>query len=315
MQHLLLVSPAGVGRRPSEWEPSSMPSAWSLRGALARFLIWSWDSDLTPGRVIRGLGPLGPGLVQRYARGRFQQGLALSDAEVARFESYFYHILVARGSGEFALRHILAPFAWPRQALEERCADLQVPVTIFYGTVLKMEGEGEGAKTCPMAGWRTPVAYSSGNTTTSSWQENLSKSMQFCPQTQSSETLNPLPPSFFPGDVDWMEPRSGGRYGAMLREKRGVLAEHDTETITTPKAGHYLFMDNPSAFLRQVAEVTRQYLPADALQRLLEAAAQAGAPLGTPFHPPDALEEQPEREASFASEGGRPNTEPHTAPQ
>ena len=112
-----------------------------------------------------------------------------------------------------------------------------------------------------------------------------------------------------------MEPRSGGRYGAMLREKRGVLAEHDTETITTPKAGHYLFMDNPSAFLKQVAEVTRQYLPADALQRLLEAAAQAGAPLGTPFHPPDALEEQPEREASFASEGGRPNTAPNTAPQ
>lgn len=152
VQHLLLVSPAGVGRRPSEWEPSRLPSAWSLRGALARFLIWSWDSDLTPGRVIRGLGPLGPGLVQRYARGRFQQGLALSDAEVARFESYFYHILVARGSGEFALRHILAPFAWPRQALEERCADLQVPVTIFYGMVLRLEVEEEREQYLPIGG-------------------------------------------------------------------------------------------------------------------------------------------------------------------
>ena len=158
-----------------------MPSAWSLRGALARFLIWSWDSDLTPGRVIRGLGPLGPGLVQRYARGRFQQGLALSDAEVARFESYFYHILVARGSGEFALRHILAPFAWPRQALEERCADLQVPVTIFYGTVLRceVEGEGEGGQQYLQIGVRTPVPCSSVNSITGSWQETLSKSTQF----------------------------------------------------------------------------------------------------------------------------------------
>lgn len=120
---------------PEDWAPGAgrLPSAWTVRGALFRFLIWGWDNNLTPGRVIRGVGPLGPGLVHRYARGRFQQGLALSDAEVDRFESYFYHILAARGSGEFALRHILAPFAWPRQALEDRCANLKVPVTFFYG--------------------------------------------------------------------------------------------------------------------------------------------------------------------------------------
>ena len=44
---------------------------------------------------------------------------------------YHYHTLGQRGSGEHALRHILAPFAWPRQPLEERMRDLQVPVTFI----------------------------------------------------------------------------------------------------------------------------------------------------------------------------------------
>ena len=46
---------------------------------------------------------------------------------------YHYHTLGARGSGEFALRHLLEPFAWPRAPLEERMAELDVPITFIYG--------------------------------------------------------------------------------------------------------------------------------------------------------------------------------------
>lgn len=44
---------------------------------------------------------------------------------------YHYHSLAPRGSGEFALRHVLAPFAWPHAPLEERMAELDVPVTFI----------------------------------------------------------------------------------------------------------------------------------------------------------------------------------------
>lgn len=83
-------------------------------------------------------------LTLQTSRHNSLQGLAFNDDEVARFESYFYHILAARGSGEFALRHILAPYAWPRSALEERCADLSVPVTFFYGACVWDVGEAGG---------------------------------------------------------------------------------------------------------------------------------------------------------------------------
>lgn len=92
-----------------------------------------------------------------------------------------------------------------------------------------------------------------------------------------------------------MDPTAGARFAAELRKDRGQLTAHDLDVLTTPKAGHYLFMDNPAAFLQQVAEVTGQYLPAEAKKRLVQAAKTAGAPLGAPFHPPDDLEEQVER--------------------
>lgn len=43
--------------------------------------------------------------------------------------SYHFHTVGRSGSGEFALRHILEPFAWPRAPLEERMAQLEVPIT------------------------------------------------------------------------------------------------------------------------------------------------------------------------------------------
>lgn len=60
---------------------------------------------------------------------RFRDGMGLLDRETAAFEQYFYHITAARGSGEHALRHILGPFAWAREALEEELKDIKVTAT------------------------------------------------------------------------------------------------------------------------------------------------------------------------------------------
>ena len=57
---------------------------------------------------------------------RFREGMGLSDAEVAAFEEYFYHIMASRGSGEHALRHLLGPFARGKHPLEGRLHELRV---------------------------------------------------------------------------------------------------------------------------------------------------------------------------------------------
>ena len=52
--------------------------------------------------------------------------MGLTGEEVVAFEEYFYHIMAARGSGEHALRHLLAPFARAKHPLEGRLHDLKV---------------------------------------------------------------------------------------------------------------------------------------------------------------------------------------------
>jgi hypothetical protein len=55
-------------------------------------------------------------------------GQAMTDTEKECLRTYFYHIAAARGSGEFALRHLLAPGAWAHLPLQERLQELKVCV-------------------------------------------------------------------------------------------------------------------------------------------------------------------------------------------
>jgi hypothetical protein len=67
-------------------------------------------------------------------------GQPLTPNESDAFKDYFYHIVAARGSGEFALRHILAPGAWAHAPLQQRLLQLKV----------RGEGVGNG---CAKGGW------------------------------------------------------------------------------------------------------------------------------------------------------------------
>jgi hypothetical protein len=50
------------------------------------------------------------GMIERYVKGRFSyHGDGFSPPEQEAFKDYMYHIIAGRGSGEFALRHLLAP--------------------------------------------------------------------------------------------------------------------------------------------------------------------------------------------------------------
>jgi len=134
VRHLVMVCPAGVGKRPDTWEPpESVRSPWTWKGQLYRLAVNIWNAGITPGLIIRSMGPFGPSLVEKYTRNRFKTGHHLSEEEIEAFHKYMYGILAAKGSGEYALKHILEPFAFPRQPLEHRMDSITFPITFIYG--------------------------------------------------------------------------------------------------------------------------------------------------------------------------------------
>lgn len=64
----------GKNQQPQEVAPRPLPewarSAWSVRGQLFRLSRALWELGATPGILVRGLGPWGPQLIQKYARNR-----------------------------------------------------------------------------------------------------------------------------------------------------------------------------------------------------------------------------------------------------
>lgn len=58
-------------RKPEGWEQRFITSSWGWRSHLYRIAQHAWESGVTPGSVIRALGPWGPGLVEKYVTGRF----------------------------------------------------------------------------------------------------------------------------------------------------------------------------------------------------------------------------------------------------
>ncbi|GMH32785.1 hypothetical protein BSKO_00619 [Bryopsis sp. KO-2023] len=134
VEHLILVSPAAVDKRPEDLErPKWAESPWTVRGQAWRTFSFLWNVGATPQMAIRGLGPWGRKLVGGYVNRRFTQGEHFTPEEASSMEDYFYHITASRGSGEFGLRHIMAPFAWGKAPLEDRLAELKVPVMFIYG--------------------------------------------------------------------------------------------------------------------------------------------------------------------------------------
>ena len=108
-------------------------------------MSWLWNSDWTPGRLIRNLGPLGHRVARdgiRRRASRWVLARPLPEPLLDLVGTYLWHANGAcPGSGEFALRCLLRPGAWAREPLLPRLAELAAegrlaaacPVVLFYG--------------------------------------------------------------------------------------------------------------------------------------------------------------------------------------
>ena len=130
----ILVCPAGVPKQPENWKADVLEKAGTLKKTIYRAIGWAWESGVTPASFIRGIGPIGPGLVEKHVTRRFNihgEGLKREDEQKA-LSRYIYLILAAKASGDQALRRLLAPGAWAHKPLSQRLGDLRKDVRISY---------------------------------------------------------------------------------------------------------------------------------------------------------------------------------------
>ncbi|OJD31750.1 alpha beta [Diplodia corticola] len=162
LEKLILVSPVGIPEDPLAMraeipEPTADPlqdQNISLDGAAdidnpssaaqperlrptPKWLVHLWEANISPFSIIRMAGPLGPRLTSGWTSRRFAH---LPQNEALALHDYSYALFRQRGSGEYALAHILAPGAFARDPLIRRIHRLGrqhgergVPVTFMYG--------------------------------------------------------------------------------------------------------------------------------------------------------------------------------------
>ncbi|KAL4081955.1 Alpha/Beta hydrolase protein [Scleroderma yunnanense] len=159
---LILLSPAGVTRDPNNLTspsreltdtgdtisttsaPPAVPaSANQVRrirneqttakrqaSRVEKLITYMWEEGWSPFQIVRSTFFWGPMLVGRYSSRRFP---GLAEDEVRDLHEYLLNITLAKGSSEYCISHIFAPFAHARMPLVDRISALKIPITFVYG--------------------------------------------------------------------------------------------------------------------------------------------------------------------------------------
>ncbi|KAI6101558.1 Alpha/Beta hydrolase protein [Pisolithus croceorrhizus] len=152
---LILLSPAGVTRDPNNLTmPSREPVHANARPATSastsavshirneqraarnqesrtmKLVTYLWEEGWSPFQLVRSTLFWGPMLVGKYSSRRFS---SLTEDETRDMHEYILNITLSKGSGEYCISHILAPFAHARMPLVDRISALKMPITFVYG--------------------------------------------------------------------------------------------------------------------------------------------------------------------------------------
>ncbi|KAH0651771.1 hypothetical protein KY284_031683 [Solanum tuberosum] len=133
VQQLILVGPAGFTSQTEHMSERMTQFRATWKGAVLNHL---WESNFTPMKVIRGLGPWGPDLVRKYTNARFtaySNGDDLTEESSRLLSDYVYHTLAAKPSGELCLKYIFSFGAFAKSPLLYRAPDWKVPTAFIYG--------------------------------------------------------------------------------------------------------------------------------------------------------------------------------------
>lgn len=137
VRRLVLASPCGLLDSPPEPESESKEHVGGWMVGLAKTL---WSANVTPGGVVRWLGPLGNSTVNRVLTRRLGS-FGLEEKELQALATYTFHTLAAKGSSEFCMNSLLQlsirrdseAGVYARRSPQSRLAELTMPVTLLHG--------------------------------------------------------------------------------------------------------------------------------------------------------------------------------------
>ena len=137
-----MVGPAGFSSESDAKSEFITKFRATWKGAVLNHL---WESNFTPQKIVRGLGPWGPNMVRKYTSARFgthSTGKTLTEEESSLLNDYVYHTLAAKASGELCLKYIFAFGAFARTPLLQSAPEWKVPTTFIYGYEDWMDYQG-----------------------------------------------------------------------------------------------------------------------------------------------------------------------------
>ena len=136
VKQLYLISPAGLPAPPPD---ATFVSHQKDASTALKLLDTAWQSNVTPGAIVRALGPQGPARVKEVLIRRFRN--RWNEHETELLADYLYHITAAVASGEYAMNGLLTPMLtasgniglFARRPLVHRMQELTLPVHVAYG--------------------------------------------------------------------------------------------------------------------------------------------------------------------------------------
>jgi cardiolipin-specific phospholipase len=130
---VLLISPAGVWEKPVDFN-TKIQSIVSTFGFFRKYLFKKVSSSWAPGNspleLLRNFGPFAAVLLNVYM-GFY---VSLSKPERKDVKRYMFQILMKPGTGEYAMTYFLHQGAYGIDPLEKTLNELNVPISIYYGT-------------------------------------------------------------------------------------------------------------------------------------------------------------------------------------
>lgn len=135
IEKLVLASPVGIPEPSADFEEAVANMNWKRR-TLINSARWLWSRGVTPGDLVRTMGPIGRNLMDRYSQMRFRDDQDGFQLDKAAFGEYLYHNAAAtHGSGERALSQLLKPGAYAYEPLCHRIPklDKRIPIFFIYG--------------------------------------------------------------------------------------------------------------------------------------------------------------------------------------
>ncbi|KAI5293647.1 hypothetical protein KEM52_005351 [Ascosphaera acerosa] len=279
LNKLILASPVGIPEDPYAMQAEMPPSTTKEGSAksdppvrkIPKWVAYLWDANVSPFTLVRWAGPLGPRLVSSWTSRRFGH---LPPDEASALHDYAYSLFRQRGSGEYALAHVLAPGAFARSPLIRRISGVGrqfLKKNPRPPSVASMLGLGVAA-----------AATTTTTTTTTTTPTATTTPAQTHPAVPSQTAARelPYPVVFMYGSHDWMDAAGGFAAAELVNaERQRALADPSVPDALKKldrgwakvelinNAGHHLYLEGWKQFNDVIAREMAEVAEAEQLRR------------------------------------------------